>query len=50
LEAERQSITLREKREQAIADYYRSLATYERAAGGPLPEGPATETIPPGRR
>jgi outer membrane protein TolC len=50
LEAERQSITLREKREQVIADYYRSLATYERAAGGPLPEGPSTETIPPGRR
>ena len=50
IEADRQLITLREKRQQVIADYYRSLAAYERASGGPLPESPATEAIPPGHR
>src|SRR5207248_3395293 len=50
LEAERQSIMLREKREQAVADFYRWLAAYERAAGGPLPRNPSGEAIPPGHR
>ncbi len=50
IEADRQLITLREKRQQVIADYYRSLAAYERAAGGPLPESAATEVIPAGKR
>jgi outer membrane protein, heavy metal efflux system len=50
IEADRQLITLREKRQQVNADYYRSLAAYERASGGPLPESPATEIIPPGHR
>jgi outer membrane protein TolC len=50
IEAERQTIMLQEKKEQAQVDWYRALAAYERAAGGPLPQSPATETIPPGRR
>jgi outer membrane protein TolC len=50
LEAERQTIMLQEKTEQALADRYRALATYERAAGGPLPQPSAGEPIPPGRR
>jgi outer membrane protein, heavy metal efflux system len=50
LESERQTIMLQEKKEQATADSYRALATYEHAAGGLLPQSPAAEVIPPGRQ
>ncbi|HEY2147189.1 MAG TPA: TolC family protein [Pirellulales bacterium] len=49
LEADRQAITLREKRQQALADYYRALAAFERASGGPLPQRSGAEQIPPGK-
>jgi outer membrane protein TolC len=45
IEAERQLITLREKREETLANYRRQLASLERASGGPLPAPPA-EPIP----
>ncbi len=49
IEAQRQVVTLREKREEAIADYHRRLAELERATGGPLPAAiPGTlEPVPP---
>jgi outer membrane protein, heavy metal efflux system len=47
IEAARQSVTLREKREQALADYHRRLAELERASGGPILSNPP-ETIPRG--
>ncbi len=49
IEAERQLVVIREKREQAVADYYRAMADYERAAGGPVLQAPASELIPPGK-
>lgn len=36
IEADRQLIMLREKHEEALADYHRRLANLERAAGGPI--------------
>ncbi len=50
IEADRQLIALREKRQQALVDYHRALAAYERASGGPLPRPNAAEQIPPGKR
>ena len=47
IEAARQSVMLREKREEALADYHRRLAELERASAGPILPSPA-ETIPPG--
>jgi hypothetical protein len=36
VEAERGLIALRDRRYEALADYYRRRAALERAAGGPL--------------
>ncbi len=47
IEAARQSVMLREKREEALADYHRRLAELERVSGGPMTSGPP-ETIPRG--
>jgi outer membrane protein, heavy metal efflux system len=47
IEAARQSVMLREKHEEALADYHRRLAELERASGGPISPGPI-ESIPPG--
>jgi outer membrane protein TolC len=48
IQAERQLIELRDRHQQALADYYRRLATLERAVAGPLP--PAAESLPPPSR
>jgi outer membrane protein TolC len=50
IEADRQLVMLREKREESLADYHRRLAELERASGGPLPATAPPETIPPGPR
>jgi outer membrane protein TolC len=47
IEAARQSVMLREKREEALADYHRRLAELERATAGPILPAPP-EAIPPG--
>ena len=47
IEAARQSVMLREKREEALADYHRRLAEMERVSGGPITSG-QPETIPRG--
>ena len=44
LQAQQQLIMMREKQQEAIADYYRRLAELERTVGGPLPL--AMEEIP----
>jgi outer membrane protein, heavy metal efflux system len=47
IEAARQSVTVREKREEVLADYHRRLAELERVSGGPILTAPP-ETIPRG--
>jgi outer membrane protein, heavy metal efflux system len=47
--AQRQSIQLREKHQEAIAEYHSRLADLERAVAGPIPLEPS-ETIAPGER
>lgn len=46
IEAERQIVMLREKREEALADYQRRLADLEFATGGPIGQSTA-EPVPP---
>jgi len=48
--AQRQFISLRDKYQEAIANYHRRRAELERVIGGPLPIEPSGEPIPPGRR
>jgi len=48
--AQRQFISLRDKYQEAIANYHRRRAELERVVGGPLPVAPAGEPIAPGRR
>jgi outer membrane protein TolC len=50
IEADRQVIAIREKRQLALVDVNRALAAYERATGGPLPQSNPSELIPPGKR
>lgn len=45
IEAERQLIDLRDRQQQALADYYRRLAQLERVVGGPMPDTRTFETI-----
>jgi outer membrane protein TolC len=47
--AQRQFIALRDKYQEAIANYHRRRAELERVVGGPLPLGPPAEPIAPGR-
>ncbi len=48
IEAQRQIVTIREKREEALADYQRRLADLELATGGPIAKASApAEPIPP---
>ncbi len=47
IEAARQSVTVREKREEALGNYHRRLAELERVSGGPILTAPP-ETIPRG--
>ncbi len=49
IQAQQQLIMLREKQQEALADYYRRLAELERATGGDLPSGAggSREEIPP---
>jgi cobalt-zinc-cadmium efflux system outer membrane protein len=50
IEAARQSVMLREKHEEALADYRRRLAELERASGGPLDGKQAEEISKPSTR
>jgi outer membrane protein TolC len=47
--AQRQFIHLRDKYQEAIANYHRRRAELERVVGGPLPSASQGEPIPPGR-
>ncbi len=47
--AQRQFIALRDKYQEAIANYHRRRAELERVVGGPLPTVPPAEPVPPGR-
>ncbi len=46
IQSQQQLIMLREKQQEAIADYYRRLAELEKVVGGPLPVKAAKEEIP----
>ena len=52
VEAQRQTLALREKHQMAIADFHRRMAELERAVGGDvlsrkmIPAAPASETPP----
>jgi outer membrane protein TolC len=50
IEAARQSVMVREKREEALADYHRRLAELELASGGPIPVAANAEPIPAGKK
>jgi outer membrane protein TolC len=46
IQAQQQLIMLREKQQEAIADYYRRQAELEKVVGGPLPVTAAKEDVP----